>query len=84
MDYLLKALANHISLFWVVKDNHIKFVVCQKGQQDVMDGVGFNMADKFEIVSKGAFDMVYTIDENEFNGQTKLQIRVLDIKPAGA
>ena len=68
----------------VVKVNHIKFVVCQKGQQDVMDGVGFNMADKFEIVSKGAFDMVYTIDENEFNGQTKLQIRVLDIKPAGA
>jgi single-stranded-DNA-specific exonuclease len=68
----------------VVKESHIKFVVCQKGQQDVIDGVGFNMADKFEIVSKGPFDMVYTVDENEFNGVTKLQVRVLDLKPSGS
>jgi single-stranded-DNA-specific exonuclease len=68
----------------VVKDQHIKFVVYQKGTQDVIDGIGFNMADKFEIMSKGFFDIVYTIDENEFNGQTKLQIRVLDIKPANS
>ena len=44
--------------------------------------VGFNLADKFELVERGAFDMVYTIDENEFNGQTNIQIRVLDIKPS--
>lgn len=67
----------------VVKEQHIKFVVCQKGQQDVIDGVGFNMADKFAIVESGLFDMVYTIDENEFNGVTKLQVKVLDIRESG-
>ncbi len=66
----------------VVKDQHIKFVVCQKGQEDVVEGIAFNMADKFAIMEKGPFDMVYTLDENEFNGSVKLQIRVLDIKPA--
>ncbi len=66
----------------VVKDQHIKFVVCQKGQEDVIDGIAFNMADKFPILEKGPFDMVYTIDENDFNGSVKLQIRVLDIKPS--
>jgi single-stranded-DNA-specific exonuclease len=64
----------------VVKDQHIKFVVCQKGQEDVMDGIAFNMADKFDIIEKGKFDMVYTVEENEFNGAIKLQVKVLDIK----
>jgi single-stranded-DNA-specific exonuclease len=68
----------------VVKDSHIKFVIYQRGPADVIDGVGFNMADKFEIISKGLFDIVYTIDENDFNGVTKLQIRVLDVRPAGS
>ena len=69
----------------VVKEQHIKFVVAQGNQPEVIDGVGFNMADKFPIIEKGPFDMVFTVDENDFNGSTKLQVRVLDIKaPAHA
>lgn len=67
----------------IVKDMHIKFVVHQKNGA-VVDGIGFNMAHKFDIIQKGAFDMVYTIDENEFNGITKLQVKVIDIKSAPA
>jgi single-stranded-DNA-specific exonuclease len=48
----------------------------------VIDGIGFNLADKFPIVADGVFDMVYTIDENEYNGVTKLQIKVLDVRAA--
>lgn len=65
----------------IVKEQHIKFVVHQKGGV-IIDGIGFGMADKIEIIQKGAFDMVYTIDENEFNGVTKLQVKVLDIRPS--
>ncbi|WP_276133266.1 single-stranded-DNA-specific exonuclease RecJ [Polluticoccus soli] len=65
----------------IVKDLHIKFVVHQQSGV-VMDGIGFNLADKFDIVQKGPFDILYNIDENEFNGITKLQIRVVDIRPA--
>ncbi len=63
----------------VVKEQHIKFVVHQHNGT-VVDGIGFGLADKIDIVQKGPFDMVYTLDENEFNGVTKLQIKVLDIR----
>lgn len=65
----------------VVKEQHIKFVVHQhKGI--IIDGIGFGMADKFDVVQKGAFDIVYTLDENEFNGTTKLQMKVVDVRPS--
>lgn len=65
----------------VVKEQHIKFVVHQhKGV--IIDGIGFGMADKFDVVQKGAFDIVYTLDENEFNGTTKLQMKVVDVRPS--
>lgn len=63
----------------IVKEQHIKFVVHQHNGI-VVDGIGFGMADKMDIVEKGPFDIVYTLDENDFNGTTKLQIRVLDIR----
>jgi single-stranded-DNA-specific exonuclease len=65
----------------VVKEQHIKFVVHQhKGI--IIDGIGFGMADKFDVVQKGAFDIVYTLDENEFNRTTKLQMKVVDVRPS--
>lgn len=63
----------------IVKEQHIKFVIHQNDNR-VIDGIGFNMADKFDIVRNGSFDIVYTIDENEFNGVTKLQMKVIDLK----
>lgn len=66
----------------VVKDQHIKFVVHQHDGQ-VMDGIGFCLADKADIVQNGPFDMLYTLDENEHNGITKIQVKVMDIKPSG-
>ncbi|MBA3828168.1 MAG: single-stranded-DNA-specific exonuclease RecJ [Taibaiella sp.] len=66
----------------VVKDTHLKFVVHQHNGV-VVDGIGFGIADKYPLVTSGPFDMVYTIDENDFNGVIKMQIKVLDVrKPA--
>jgi single-stranded-DNA-specific exonuclease len=67
----------------VVKEQHIKFVVHQKNGT-VVDGIGFGMAHKYSIVTQGPFDMVYTIDENDFNGNTRLQVKVIDIRPSEA
>ncbi|RYE23624.1 MAG: single-stranded-DNA-specific exonuclease RecJ [Sphingobacteriales bacterium] len=63
----------------VVKEQHLKFVVHQ-GNKFVIDGIGFGLADKYDIVQNGSFDMVYTIEENEFNGVVKLQVKVLDVR----
>jgi single-stranded-DNA-specific exonuclease len=65
----------------VVKEMHLKFVVHQHNR-DVIDGIGFGMVDKYDIVRNGPFDMLYTVEENEFNGVTKLQVKVLDVKPS--
>jgi single-stranded-DNA-specific exonuclease len=62
----------------IVKDAHLKFSIQQNGAR--MEGIGFNLADKIGIVKDGLFDVVYTIDQNDFNGKSRLQIRVLDLK----
>ncbi|MBK8659894.1 MAG: single-stranded-DNA-specific exonuclease RecJ [Bacteroidetes bacterium] len=63
----------------VLKDAHIKFSVRKQGSA-VYDGIGFSMADKFPLVKNGAFDLAYHIDENEWNGQKRLQWMVKDVQ----
>ncbi len=79
--FITKRVSDYQGYSRVVKDLHIKFVVHQHNGT-VVDGIGFNMADKFDIVQRGPFDMVYTIDENDFNGTVKLQVKVIDIRPS--
>lgn len=67
----------------IVKEQHIRFSVHQAGK-DNMQGIAFGLADKMDIVKSGQpFDMIYTLDENEWNGYKSLQLRVLDIAPSG-
>ncbi len=63
----------------IVKDLHIRFVV--KHDNKTLTGIGFNMAEKFHLLQMNQpIDIVYTIDENEWNGQTNLQLKVIDIR----
>lgn len=65
----------------LIKDEHIKFSVKQGKHAIAVTGIGFYMADKFPIVSsRQPFDMVFTIDENEWNGKMNLQMKVIDIR----
>ncbi len=65
----------------IVKEDHLKFVI-QQGDTTIT-GIGFNMADKFSIVESGRpFDIVFKIDENEWNGNKNLQVRVEDVREA--
>jgi single-stranded-DNA-specific exonuclease len=65
----------------IVKEKHIKFVL--KNKETILQGIGFNLAEKFDIVGKGKpFEIVYTIDTNTWNGNTSLQIKVIDIREA--
>jgi single-stranded-DNA-specific exonuclease len=63
----------------VVKEKHLKFSLRQHGL--VFSGIGFGLADKIDIVKSGKpFDIVYKLDENEWNGNKSLQFKVLDVK----
>ena len=64
----------------VVKEQHIKFSI--KQDNTVISGIGFNMAQHFSLLqSKQPIDIVFTIDENVWNGEKNLQLKVIDLRP---
>ncbi len=63
----------------IVKEEHIKFALQQNNI--VFNGIGFGMAEKFYLLQlKKPLDVVFTLDENDWNGNKNLQIRVIDFK----
>lgn len=63
----------------ILKEQHVRFVV--KQQQLTLTGIGFNMHDKFDLLSmKKPLDIVFTIDENEWQGNKTLQLKMIDIR----
>ena len=72
---------NVTSTSWsrVVKEQHVRFVV--KNENVTMTGIGFNLAEKFPLMQMNQpIDMVYTLDENEWNGEKNIQLKVIDIR----
>ena len=63
----------------MVKDLHLR-IMAQQEDGAITEGIGFGIADKIDVVKSGLFDMVYTIEENEYNGTTRLQVRVIDVR----
>ena len=65
----------------VLKDRHLKLQISQNSRH-YFDGIGFGLSEHLPIVSNGEiFDACYCIEENDFNGQVKLQLRLKDLKP---
>ncbi len=63
----------------ILKELHIRFVIKQNNIR--FTGIGFNMADKFHLLaSKQPIDIVFTLDENSWNGETTLQLKVIDMR----
>lgn len=63
----------------LLKEAHIKFVLKQKNIN--FSGIGFNMADKFHLLQmQEPIDIVFCVEENEWNNTTSLQLRVIDFE----
>lgn len=64
----------------IVGNNHLKFKVRQNNM--VIDTIGFNLGDKLYRISPGEqnLDLVYVIEENEYQGRTSLQLRIKDLR----
>ncbi|RTL55126.1 MAG: single-stranded-DNA-specific exonuclease RecJ [Sphingobacteriales bacterium] len=65
----------------IIKEEHIRFVL--KQNNSTITGIGFNMAHFFSLLeAQQPIDVVCTIDLNEYMGEKKLQLRVMDIRPS--
>jgi single-stranded-DNA-specific exonuclease len=61
-------------------EEHIRLFVKQQ-HSDGFAAIGFNLAHKkYVIANRNPFQMAYCIDENEWNGQISLQLRLKDIQ----
>lgn len=66
----------------IVKEEHIRFSV--KQDQATLTGIGFGLAEKFHLLQqKKPVDLVFTIEENEWNGNISLQLKVIDLRLSG-
>jgi single-stranded-DNA-specific exonuclease len=63
----------------IVKDVHIRFSV--KQGNILFNGIGFNLASKFHLLQNGQpVDIVFTLEENDWNNEKHLQLKVLDLR----
>ncbi len=67
----------------VGKENeHLRLSVKDLKSGRVMNGIGFKLGHKADLVKSGVpLSVVYTLEENHWNGQVTLQMHVKDIKP---
>jgi single-stranded-DNA-specific exonuclease len=66
----------------IVKDTHLRFVLKQNGV--TLTGIGFGLAHKMPVLETSQpLDVVFKIDENEWNGEKSLQLKIMDVKRSG-
>lgn len=62
-------------------DKHLKARLFQKNHDRSFDAIGFDLGKKCELVSKGkTVKAAYCIEENEFQGNVSLQLKLKDIE----
>jgi single-stranded-DNA-specific exonuclease len=62
-------------------NKHLRFLARQEGNNNVLQAVAFDLASHYDRLASGeVFSMVFTVEENTYNGNTSIQLRVKDIK----
>lgn len=60
---------------------HLKFRLKDKSSEFRIEAIGFNMGEKISELKIGkSIDAAYTIDQDSWNGNKKLQLKIKDIK----
>lgn len=65
----------------LLKEEHLKMTVKQKGGKKSFDAIGFGMGKHFETIKKAShIDICYHLDENTFMDRTSIQLRLKDVQ----
>jgi single-stranded-DNA-specific exonuclease len=69
----------HLKLY--IKQNNIEKLASRDSAAPRVGAIGFGLGNKLQLVkNQKQFDAVYCIDENEFNGNVTLQLRLKDLR----
>ena len=60
---------------------HLKLNIIYGADRKTYNAIGFGLGDKIDLIQND-FDIVYALDENEWNGHTSIQLLLKDIKKA--
>lgn len=64
-----------------VNGAHLKFRVGDG--RSVYDGIGFNFSTRSDLFGRGEMlDVVFTLEKNEWNGKTRMQLNLKDFRPS--
>jgi single-stranded-DNA-specific exonuclease len=59
----------------------LKLDIYQDDLKFSFPAIAFNAGEKYEqLLEKSAFDICFTVEENEYNGNVTLQLNIKDIK----
>lgn len=62
------------------EQDHLRLSLSQNGSTPIV-AIGFGLGNKLEIIRSGKpFDVVFSIDENEWNGSVSLQLKLRDLR----
>ena len=65
----------------LLKRLHLKMSVYNQEDGVVIDAIGFNMPEQYDLLQQDPyFDMAYTIERNNFRGNTSIQLHIKDIQ----
>ncbi len=65
----------------IVGTNHLRLNIAEdENTRFGLDGIGFQLASHFPLISrKIPFDVCYSLEENNYNGRTNIQLNIKDI-----
>ena len=65
----------------LLKEEHLKLSMTQPNSDIILEGIGFKMADKMDLVASGLpFDIIYTLETNVWKERETLQLNIKDIR----
>lgn len=65
----------------LLKEAHLKLAMTQPDSDLVIEGIGFNMSEKMDIVASGLpFQVAYTLESNKWNGKETIQLNLKDVR----
>ena len=66
----------------LLKEAHLKITAVQPNADVMLEGIGFNMNEKMDLVAAGLpFDIAYTLEINRWRDRETVQLNLKDVRP---